>query len=228
MRSLTEWIRARQIPIAPFDEAAKSVLREAIVSSVFARARNWHALLSLQTLPLLAETTIEGILPGIGGEALGHAAELAGDKGLDLVEEHQEEREAAATAGDAAFHGASDTRMKLGEAVYLALTPTKLGIFHLKGIVEVNAATEFGLVHVGGSYHPGLGRPALLIPRSAIAGSDLTSGHYIYFPLTLDLAVRLTDRTTLRFGEAPVFAAEIQRFHAAIDAPPASPNAPPD
>lgn len=227
MHSIGEWLRSRQISIAPFDEAARGVLGEDIASSVFARARNWRALLSLQTLPLVAEGALKVVLPGIGGEALGHVAELAADKGLDLVEERQEEREATtATTGEAAFHGASDTRMKLGEAVYLALTPTKLAIFHLKGIVEVNAPTDHGILHLGGTHHPRLGRPALLIPHSAIAGSDLTSGHYVYFPLTLDLAVHLTDRTTLRFGEAPLFAAEIQRFHDTLLAPPAASGAP--
>ncbi|MFI5273699.1 MAG: hypothetical protein ACHQ4H_11760 [Ktedonobacterales bacterium] len=178
-----------------FDAEAGQALGEPLLASLLAPVRNWHALLSAQSAPFMAQAALHAVFGPIG-ELAGEAAGLTVDKGVEAHEEQQSEQ--AESTGD--YHQA-EAWMKPGEQVYLACTPTRFAIYHLGGLV-----------------HTSLHAPILLAPRSAVVGCDITDGHLVYFPLTLDLAVHLADGTTLHFGLIAHFRPLAERLQGALTA----------
>jgi hypothetical protein len=182
-------------PTESFDPAAAQALGEPVVASLVVFARNWRVLASTQSAPLVADVVLKATLPGPAGEILGKASELALEKGLELGAERREERDLR----DGEYHGAKHAWMTLGEKLYLVVTPTRFGIYHLGGVWQV-----------------GLRQPALLAPREAVVRCELTGGHLVYFPLTLDLAVDTIDGVRLRFGLAALWKQDAARLQAAL------------
>lgn len=182
-------------PTESFDLAAAQALGEPVVASLVVFARNWQVLASAQSAPLIADVVLKAALPGPAGEVLGKASELVLEKGMELGAERREGK--VLKSGE--YDGARHVWMKLGEKLYLVVTPTRFGIYHLGGLWQV-----------------GLRQPVLLAPREAVVRSELTGGHLVYFPLTLDLAVETVDGVRLRFGLAGLWKQDAARFQAAL------------